>query len=217
MPEPKETRVLVADDHPFVREGIEALLSRMAGATVVGHAVSGEEAVELARVLLPDVILMDLSMVGINGIEATRQIVVDNCRAAVIILTMHDGASYVRDAAHAGARGYVLKSSTPELILHAVETVVRGEVFFDPEVADALQQDPDALAASVAGATLAPRERQVLAMLAQGLLNKEIADKLSLGVRTVETYRERLMRKLGLHNVAELTRYAVAQKIVLLE
>jgi len=144
-------------------------------------------------------------------------VVADNCGAAVIIPTMHDDASYVRDAANAGARGYVLKSSAPELILHAIKTVVGGKLFFDPEIAGVLQQDPGALATSVAAAALAPRERQVLALLAQGLLNKEIADKLSLSVRTVETYRERLMRKLAIHNVAELTRYTVAQRIVWLE
>ncbi|MDA0336627.1 MAG: response regulator transcription factor [bacterium] len=217
MPESSKVRLLVADDHPFLLEGIQALLAPMAETTVVGHALSGEEAVHLASQLQPDIILMDVSMDGINGIEATRQILMAQPEAVVIILTMHDGAEYVRQATHAGARGYVLKSAAPGLILHAIRTVAGGEVFYDPAITHHLGQDSRDSADASSGAPLTPREQQVLGLLAQGLLNKEIADKLCLSVRTVETYRERLMRKLSLHSVAELTRYAIAEKIVLLQ
>ncbi len=217
MPESNRVRLLVADDHPFLLEGIQALLAPMAEATVVGHALSGEEAVELASQLQPDVILMDVSMDGISGIEATRRILTAQPEVMVIILTMHDGAEYVRQATHAGARGYVLKSSAPGLILQAIRTVVGGDIFYDPAVAHHLSQDSSASADSSSGAPLTPREHEVLGLLAQGLLNKEIADKLCLSVRTVETYRERLMRKLSIHSIAELTRYAIAEKIVLLQ
>ena len=215
MPERNEVRILIVDYHPVLLEGIQLLLSRLKGAQVVGHAINGEEAVDLARELLPDIILMDVSMAPINGIEATRRVLAHNKAAAVIMLTMHDGVGQVRDAARAGARGYVLKSSPPGLILQAIETVAGGGTFFDPQIADMLQQDAEDLSAVIPA--LAPRERQVLALLAQGRLNKEIADELSLSVRTVETYRERLMSKLQIHSVAELTRYAVAEKIVLLD
>ena len=205
-------RILVADDHPLLLEGIQAQVSRIAGAEIVGHAVTGEEALHLARQLHPDIILMDVSMAGIGGIEATRRLLGAYDSQRVIMLSMHDDAEYVRQSAQAGARGYVLKSSNPALIQQAIETVMAGDVFFDEEIADALLQKGTG-AGPGKDPSLAPRERQVLALLAEGLLNKEIADRLCLSVRTVETYRERLMRKLEMRSVAELTRYAVSQDI----
>lgn len=207
-------RVLVIDDHPFLLEGIQALIARGMNAEVVGHGLSGEVAVELAQDLSPDIILMDVSMEGISGIEATRRVLTAHAGIGIIILTMHDGAEYVQEARQAGARGYVLKSSSSAMIQQAIEVCADGGVFFDPEIAHVPDGDSDTQGP---GARLTPRERQVLARLAQGLLNKEIADHLCLSVRTVETYRERLMRKLDIHSVAELTRYAIAQNIVPLD
>ncbi len=133
-------RILVADDHPLLLEGIQAQVSRIAGAEIVGHAVTGEEALHLARQLHPDIILMDVSMAGIGGIEATRRLLGADDSQRVIMLSMHDDAEYVRQSAQAGARGYVLKSSNPALIQQAIETVMAGDVFFDEEIADALLQ-----------------------------------------------------------------------------
>lgn len=205
-------RVLVIDDHPFLLEGIHALIARGMNAEVVGNGMTGEAAVRLARELSPDVILMDVSMQGISGIEATRRVLADNADMAVIMLTMHDSVEYVHEARLAGARGYVLKSSNPLLIQQAIEICVAGGMFYDPAVARVLDGADGAVSPAAAGLTA--RERQVLALLAEGCLNKEIADHLCLSVRTVETYRERLMRKLDMRNVAELTRFAVAQNIV---
>jgi two-component system nitrate/nitrite response regulator NarL len=209
-------RVVVVDDHPLILEGIQAQLEAAPHIAVVGKAARGEEVSELVGRLQPDVVLMDITLKGLNGIEATRTLTREGVTTAVIILTMHDDDEYVLQAAQAGARGYVLKSAEPQALVTAIEAVHRGETAFSPDVAEALLREVGG-SADPTKRRLAPRERQVLALIAQGRINKEIADELSLSVRTVETYRERLMRKLELHTVAELTRYAVAEGIVSLE
>lgn len=216
MPESiPSTRVVVVDDHPLILDGIRAQLDAQPHIDVVGVTARGEDAIGLAAERRADIVLMDIALQGINGIEATRLMMRQGSPTAVIMLTMHDEAEYVIQAVHAGARGYVLKSDPPGALVAAIEAVRRGDTAFSPAVADALDRDQQAGAATKA--PLAPRERQVLALIASGRLNKEIARELTLSVRTVETYRERLMRKLEIHSVAELTRYAVAEGIVALD
>lgn len=207
------TRVVVVDDHPLIVDGIQSQLSSIPHIEVVGQSGGGEEAMQLIIELSPDVVLMDVTLPGISGIEMTRRLSAESSGVAVIMLTMHEDEEYVIESVQAGARGYVLKSSGPSIMLQAIETVAQGGTFFSPEVAGSL------IRSYVDGErperpSLAPRERQVLALIARGRMNKEIADELKLSVRTVETYRERLMRKLDLHSVAELTRYAITEGVI---
>lgn len=216
MGENRAIRVLVVDDHPLILEGIQAQLAAFPHMRVVASTGRGEEAVDLALQHSADVVLMDITLSGLSGIEATRALARQRPQTAVLILTMHDDHEYVVQSAQAGARGYVLKSAEPSALVEAIERVSRGESAFGPDVADALVKD-HAGHDRTDRPRLAPRERQVLALIAQGFINKQIAGQLSLSVRTVETYRERLMRKLKLHSVADLTRFAVAEGIVSLE
>ncbi|MBT7860930.1 MAG: response regulator transcription factor [Gemmatimonadetes bacterium] len=210
------TRVVVDDDHPLIVDGIQSQLAPIPHIEVVGQSGGGEDALRLIGQLKPDVVLMDVTLPGINGIELARRLSSLSPEIAVIMLTMHEDDEYVIESVQAGARGYVLKSSGPDVLRQAIDTVAAGGTFFSPEVAGSL------IRSYVEGErperqTLAPRERQVLALIARGRMNKEIADELVLSVRTVETYRERLIRKLDLHSVAELTRYAITEGLVKLD
>ena len=209
-------RVVVVDDHPLILDGIQSQLSSIDHIEVAGQSSGGEGALQLIAELTPDLILMDVTLPGMSGIELTRRLLENKQDLAVDMQTMHEDEEYVIESVQAGARGYVLKSSGPDVMVQAIETVAAGGTFFSPEVAGSL------LRSYVDGSrpqrpTLAPRETQVLALIARGRMNKEIAGDLKLSVRTVETYRERLMRKLDLHSVAELTRYAIAEGVVSLD
>ena len=214
LPELKVKRpiqLLVVDDHPVVRRGIVSCLARHPNFQVVGEAGDGEAALGKARELGPDIVLMDLDLPQMDGLAVTEILRRERPGVKVLILSMHSSAECVMRMLKAGARGYVLKGASPEELVQAIETVEAGETFFSPQVARlALNQLVDGSGEEAAG-ELTAREREVLIQIADGLSNKEIAARLSLGVRTVETHRERIMRKLSIHSIAGLTKYAIGR------
>ena len=211
-------KILLVDDHPVVRKGIGACLSRHEHLQIVGEAADGQEAVKKARELAPDVVLMDIDMPHMNGLAVTELLRKELPRIKVLILSMHSNTEYVLSIIQSGARGYILKEAATDELVRAINTVNAGEAFFSPEVARvALNQFVRGSGTSAPGATLTTREREVLVQIAEGLSNKEIANHLGVGVRTVETHRERIMRKLDIHSVAGLTKYAISKGLVTLD
>jgi two-component system response regulator NreC len=213
-----DIKVLLADDHGVVRKGLRFLLERQEGIEVVGEAADGRETVELAEKLRPDVIIMDVGMPNLNGIDATAQIVRRDSSLGVIILSMHSDESYILRALNAGAKGYLLKDSAEEDLVRAVKTVAQGKPYFSTRITQTLLEDylrhlrQRGLQDSYD--LLTQREKEVLQLLAEGKTNKEVASKLDLSVYTVETHRTNLMQKLDLHNTAEIVLYAVRKKII---
>jgi two-component system nitrate/nitrite response regulator NarL len=210
-------RVLLADDHPVVRRGLSACLARHPHLLIVGEAADGQEAVTKTRELSPDIVLMDVDMPLMNGLTATDILRKEHPRVRVLILSMHSQSDYVLRILQSGARGYVLKSASPDELAKAIETVYAGESYFSPDVARvALNQFVRGPGEGPQVSHISNREREVLVAIAEGLSNKEIACRLNVGVRTVETHRERIMRKLNIHSVAGLTKFAIAKGLVLL-
>lgn len=215
-----EVRVLLADDHQMVREGLRMILSQNNHIKVIGEAVNGLGAVEMAQQLSPDVVVIDIGMPDLNGIDATRQIRTANPRIEVIGLSAHADRRYVLRMLEAGAAGYVQKSAAGEELIRAVEMVSRGKRYLSPEIAHTVV---DSYVNRVFPGELSPltqlggREREVLQLLAEGSTSKQIAVTLHISSRTVETHRRNLMKKLDLHNVAELTRYAIREGLVRLD
>jgi two-component system nitrate/nitrite response regulator NarL len=211
-------KVLLVDDHPVVRRGISACLARHANLLIVGEAANGQEALRKAKELSPDVILMDIDMPQMSGLVATEVLRKELPQIKVLILSMHAHSEFVMRIIQSGARGYVLKEADPDDLVRAIEAVHGGEVFFSPDVARmALNQFVRHNGTSEeAVRQITSREREVLIAIAEGLSNKEIATRLGVGVRTVETHRERIMRKLNIHSVAGLTKYAIAKGLVML-
>jgi DNA-binding NarL/FixJ family response regulator len=204
-------RLLLADDHPIVREGIRSRLSRSRHLQIVGEAASGRETIRKARSLRPDVVLLDVSMPDLNGMEVARQLRWAVPMAKVLVLSAYDKSEYVREVLRAGARGYLLKDSPPDILVRAIEAVHAGETRFSSGVEWIARDTPAGGPEHVhTVAELSPREQEVLAHIAAGDSTKQIAVRLGLGVRSVDTFRARLMRKLGIHNVAGLTRFALA-------
>lgn len=211
-------RLLIADDHPVVRQGLVACLERIDNLAIVGEARDGFEAVSLCRECKPDLVLMDIAMPRMSGLAAAEMLRRELPQIKVLILTMHTTGEYVKRVLQCGAIGYVLKDSSPENLALAIEAVYRGEPYFSPEIAGlALDQFVRGPAGESASECLTCREREVLIQIADGFSNKEIACRLGVGVRTVETHRERIMRKLDIHSAAGLTRYALARGLVGLE
>lgn len=211
-------RILLADDHSLLREGLRLLLERQPGFAVVGEAGDGREAVRLAEELQPDVVVMDIAMPELNGIEATLRIVHGLPRTSVLILSMHHDESYVARALKAGARGYLLKDSLKSDLLNAVVAATEGRSFFSPKVSRILQED---YMRRLTGGDvedsfelLTDREREILQLVAEGKTNKEVASRLGLSVHTVDTHRGNILQKLNLHSVPELILYAVRKKII---
>jgi DNA-binding NarL/FixJ family response regulator len=211
-------KVLVADDHPVVRKGLQTCLAKQPRIKVVGEAADGDEALRKARELLPHVVLMDISMPGMNGLAVTEQLRKDAPDVKVLIISMHKNRDAIFRVIQAGAQGYISKEAPTEELLRAIEAVYEGGAYFSEEIARA------ALAEFVKNggkkepfARLTSREREVLVAIAEGKSNKEIADKLGIGVRTIETHRERIMRRLNIHSVAGLTRYAIANGLITIE
>ncbi len=209
-------RLLLADDHPVVREGIRAALSSDARFRIVGEASNGEEAIRMTELLEPDVVLMDITMPGTSGLQATRAIRRSTPHAKVLVLTIHESREYVRQILRCGARGYLLKDAAPQELRRAIEIVAKGEPFFSPSVSQVLLDEFLQAPRGTEGdsANLSPREREVLALVARGRTNKEIAAELGISVRTVETHRTRIGRKLGLRSAADLTRFAIAHGLI---
>ena len=217
-------RILIADDHELARRGIRALLESHPGWEVCGEAKDGRETVELASSLKPDIVLLDIGMPNLNGLEAARQILDSFPDVAILILTMHDSDNVVREVLRAGARGYLLKSDAGRDLVAAVEALQLQRTFFTTRVSQmVLDGFLDRQSRNVCviskdnernGDSLTSREREVIQLLAEGKTSKEVAVTLNLSVKTAETHRTNLMRKLGLHSVADLTRYAVRNGIV---
>jgi len=209
-------RILIADDHEVARKGIRAVLESHVGWEVCAEARDGREAVECAGRLKPDVLLLDIGMPNLNGLDAARQILATTPGARILILTVHDTEQVVREVLAAGARGFLLKSDAGRDLVTAVEAVQNRRTFFTPKVAQMLldgylrPQESDGLDKRV----LTPREREVIQLVAEGKTTKEVATALSLSVKTAETHRTNLMRKLDLHSIADLTLYAVRNGIV---
>ena len=205
--------ILLADDHTIVRQGLKLILSSHPDLRVVGEAANGKEAVELAAKLKPDIVLLDVAMPELNGIEATRKMVEANSRLRVLVLSMHKEAVYVREILRAGARGYILKDAIDTELLSAVRSVARGDGYISPAVSGALLSDYRKDVTDPVD-LLSPREREVLQLIAEGKTNKEIATKLNLSVYTVDSHRGKIMEKLNLHSTGELVRFAIKRGLV---
>ena len=204
----KKIRVLLADDHKILRQGVRLLIDSQADMEVVGEAKTGREAIEEARRLKPDVVVMDVSMPELNGIEGTRQICDEMKHTRVLALSMHKDAVYVREILRAGARGYLLKDSEDDDLVRAIRCVQRGEAFLSPAISDAVLSDYRKHVSNPVD-LLTSREREILTMVADGKTNKEIANALNLSVYTVESHRGSVMEKLNLHNAGDIVRFAL--------
>jgi len=210
-------RILIADDHEVARRGVRALLENHPGWEVCGEAADGREAVSAASRLKPDLVLLDIGMPSLNGLDATRQILDAAPATRVLILTMHDSEQVVREVLAAGALGFLLKSDAGQDLVAAVEALQYGRTFFTTRVAQLVLEGylhPGAENAHSFRSVLTPREREVIQLLAEGRTTKEVATTLNLSVKTAETHRTNLMRKLDLHSVVDLTLYAVRNGIV---
>ena len=214
----KKIKVLLVDDHPVVRKGLHSCLANRENLKIVGEACNGTEALQKVKELDPDVVLMDINMPGMDGLEVTEALRKDAPRTRVLVLSVHDTRDYVMRIVKAGARGYVLKDTPPDELVRAIETVNAGDAYFSPSVARiALNQYVAESDSNSPLTRLSEREREVLVEIAEGRSNKEIASRLNIGVRTVETHRERIMRKLDIHSVAGLTKFAIANGMVSLD
>lgn len=211
--QPPKIRILLADDHRVVRHGFRRILEEQADMEVVGEASDGRQAMELAEQLAPDVLVMDVTMPRLNGIEAARQLAKSCPRLRVLALSMQKDGVYVREMLRAGARGYLLKESTEADLLAAVRAVAAGKAWLSPEVSDAVLEDYRKHVTNPMD-LLSAREREVLQLIAEGRTNKEIATQLGLSVYTVEAHRGKLMEKLNLHSGNELVRFAVRHGMV---
>jgi two-component system response regulator NreC len=205
-----QIKILVADDHGVLRAGLRALLNAEPDLSVVGEAASGEEALKIARKVSPDIVLMDLNMPGMGGIEAARKMLKAHSQIRVLILTVHEDNELLKEAIKAGASGYILKRAVESELIYAIHAVMRGDLYIHSAMTRALlSNQPEEQPDIPDGAEeLTPREQEVLRLIAEGHTNRQIADLLSLSVRTVESHRSNLMEKLNLHSRVELVRYA---------
>jgi two-component system, NarL family, response regulator NreC len=214
----RKIRILLADDHQLMRSGLRLLIEQQSDLAVVGEAADGREAVALAKSLRPDVVVMDIAMPNLNGIEAAHQITQNQPEIAVIMLSMHPDESYVLRALKSGAKGYLLKDSAESDLIQAIRAVGQGKSFFSPAVSKVLLDDYvrklKRSGAEDAYDLLTAREREILQLVAEGKSNKDVANLLNLSVYTVETHRSNIMQKLHLKGVPELTLYAVRKGII---
>jgi DNA-binding NarL/FixJ family response regulator len=213
----KRLRILIADDHEMVRRGLRSTLAERRDWEICGEVEDGREAVKQAREINPDVIIMDIAMPGLNGLEATRQIRQLLPKVEVLILTMHDSEELVRETLQAGARGYVLKNDAGSILVQAVESLSQHQPFFSSRVtAMVLDQylHPGADKLPDAGGRLSAREREILQLVAEGKSSKQVASTLAISVKTAEAHRSNILRKLNLHSATELVRYAIRNKLI---
>jgi len=213
------TRILIADDHEMVRKGLRATLQTRKRWEVCGEAVNGREAVEKASKLNPDVVIMDITMPVLNGLEATRQIRKRLPRVQVLVLTIHESEQLMHEVLKAGARGYVAKSEAGSVILEAIQCLERGRPFFSSGMSELmlkayLTSDEPGSPAPDPPEALTSREREIVQLIAEGKSSKEVAATLGISARTAETHRANLMRKLNLHSVSEIVRYAIRNRMV---
>lgn len=212
-------KILIADDHELVRKGLRTVLENQPGWKVCGEAINGRQAVELTKQLGPDVVVLDVTMPELNGLEATRQIRKANPKAEVLILTMHESEKLVSAVLVAGARGYILKADTSRLLVSAVESLARHQPFFTRKVSEVVlggYLNSGEVANGAAGPLeqLTAREREIVQLLAEGKTNKEVAAALGVRVKTVDAHRANIMHKLDLHSVTDLVRYAIRNQII---
>ena len=214
----EKIRIVLADDHTVVRQGIRSLLQQDASIDVVGEAENGQDAVLVAKKTLPDVVLLDISMPILNGVQATRQIRKFNPKIKILILSMYNDEEYVREVFDAGAAGYILKQTTGSDLVRAIKEVNRGNAYLSPSIAKYLVSDYRERVKGGKSAReqtgLTPREIEVLQLIAEGNSNKKIAEQLFISIKTVETHRQKIMDVLKIHDVAGLTRYAIAKRII---
>jgi DNA-binding NarL/FixJ family response regulator len=212
-------QIVIADDHELVRKGLRTVLENQPDWKVCGEAVNGRQAVELAKKLQPDVIVMDVTMPELNGLEATRQIRKALPKAEVLILTMHESEQLVREVLAAGAHGYILKADTSRLLVSAIEALAQHKPFFTGSVSEVVLSgylNPGKVAKGATGPVqhLTAREREIVQLLAEGKTNKEVAVALGVSIKTVDAHRANIMHKLDLHDVTDLVRYAIRNKII---
>ncbi|HZI51380.1 MAG TPA: response regulator transcription factor [Terriglobia bacterium] len=214
----KKIRILIADDHGIVRTGLRLQLERNDAFEVVGEAVDGREAVRLVEELSPDIVIMDIAMPNLNGIQAATQIVKNQPATGIIILSMHSDETYITRTLAAGAKGYLLKENAEVDLYRAIEVVAQGKPFFSPAIANTLLEDymrqMQQRGLHDSYDLLTDREKEILQLLAEGKSNKDVANMLNLSTNTVETHRTRIMQKLDLHNAAEIVLYAVRKRII---
>ncbi|HTZ38969.1 MAG TPA: response regulator transcription factor [Syntrophales bacterium] len=213
-------RVLLADDHKIIRDGLKTLIEKETGMEVIAEADNGRRTVRLAQKHQPNVIIMDVTMPDMNGIEATRKIMEDTAGVRIIGLSMHSDRRYVLGMLEAGASGYLLKDCAFEELATAIRNVAGGNTYLSPKIADVVVKgylDKTPGPSHALGSALTPREREVLQLLAEGMAAKEIASHLNVSVKTVETHRRNMMEKLSMRSIAELTKYAVREGLVSIE
>ncbi|MBI4596029.1 MAG: response regulator transcription factor [Candidatus Tectomicrobia bacterium] len=217
MKKKEKIRLLLVDDHPIILEGIRACLAEHEDIEIIGEALNGEEAIQKATELSPDVVLMDISLPGMNGIEVTQFLQREVPQTKILAFTMYNSKQYVLSSIRSGARGYVLKDTSPSELVLAIKSIYVGGSFFSSRASQAVlegfvkESETEEKSDKVA---LTKREKEVLTLIAQGVSNKEIANRLFVSVRTIETHREHIMSKLNVHTVAELTMYAIAKGLL---
>lgn len=209
----EKIKVLLAEDHTIVREGIKSLLASQGNISIVGEASDGREAVEMARRLLPDLVIMDISMPLLNGLEATRQIREKLPQCKILVLTVHDNREYVHQILKAGASGYLVKKTAASTLFEAIQAVYQGEAFFSPSISKILMEDFIEKRGEDEE-PLSPREREILQLVAEGRSNKEISEILCLSVKTIESHKENIKRKLGIQDHAGMIKYAIRKGLV---
>jgi DNA-binding NarL/FixJ family response regulator len=214
-----ELKLLLADDHEIVRQGLRSMLEAQRDCVVVGEAADGRQAVAMTKELNPDIVILDIGMPSLNGLEATRQILKIRPQTKVLILTMHESDSVIREVLDAGARGYILKTDAGRDLVSAVESLRRNKTFFTSRVSQMildgfLKGDARPRDSESDGIRLTPRQREIVQLLAEGKSSKEVAVALDLSVKTAETHRANIMRKLDCHSVSEVVRYAIRNKII---
>ena len=214
----EKIRLLLVDDHPVVRKGLQTCLAREDRLKIVGEASDGDEALRKTRELAPDLVLLDIDLPRMNGLLVTELLRKEQPKLKVLIISVHTNKEFIFRIIQAGAHGYVSKIAPPEELVRAIQSVYDGEAFFSSEIAQAaLNQFVATGGKQEPFVQLTTREREVLALIAEGRSNKEVANRLGIGVRTIETHRERIMRKLKIHTIAGLTRFAILNGIISLE
>lgn len=214
----KPITVLLAEDHTIVRKGLRTLLSHVENIEIIGEAENGREAVKLVSRFRPDVVVMDISMPMLNGLEATIQIKKTHPRTKVLILTMHTNEEYIFEIIKAGASGYIVKKAAPEELIMAIQSVTKGDKFFSPSISaiivEKLMEKKEMVGREAPHHSLTPREREVLQLIAEGHTSRRISEILSISMKTVDVHRSHIMQKLDLHKAAGLVEYAIQHGII---